>query len=136
AIEQTRAAAGSTAPRVTIAHGLPASVSPNTARMHVQTVLHDATSEGMLRDARVIEGAGFFAVDAETDRSNAEIEAYVQRFLQERVRMSELHPDAWPPVVVRDPRETAAKLAASAGDKYSYRELDDITDLISRTLKG
>src|SRR4029077_6791463 len=38
-------------------------------------------------------------------------------------------------IVVRDPEETAAKLAAVAGDKYSYRELDDYTELITRTMK-
>jgi multidrug efflux pump subunit AcrB len=31
---------------------------------------------------------------------------------------------------------TATKLVAVAGDKYSYRELDDFTDLITRSLKG
>ena len=49
---------------------------------------------------------------------------------------SEFHPDIWPPVVIRDPAETAAKLAAVAGDKYSYRELDDFSDLIKRTLQN
>jgi multidrug efflux pump subunit AcrB len=37
--------------------------------------------------------------------------------------------------VVRDPADTQARLLAVAADKYSYRELDDYTDLITRTLK-
>ena len=32
--------------------------------------------------------------------------------------------------------DTESRLAAVAGDKYSYRELDDFTDLIGRTLQG
>ncbi len=58
-----------------------------------------------------------------------------ERFVHERLRASEFHPDSWPAVVIRDPRETTAKIATIAGDKYSYRELDDYTDLIVRTLK-
>src|SRR5262249_37107716 len=37
---------------------------------------------------------------------------------------------------IHDPRETESKLAAVAGAKYSYRELDDFTALIQRTLQG
>jgi multidrug efflux pump subunit AcrB len=59
----------------------------------------------------------------------------VQRFLRDRLRASEMHPDAWTAIVVRDPADAEAKLAAVAGDKYTYRELDDYTDLITRTLK-
>ena len=44
----------------------------------------------------------------------------------ERLRASEFHPDAWPAVVIRDPAEAAARLAAAAGDKYTYRALDDV----------
>ena len=41
-----------------------------------------------------------------------------------------------PPVIIRDVSETRAKLASVAGSKYSYAQLDDFTDLISRTLLG
>src|SRR5262249_11725938 len=54
--------------------------------------------------------------------------------LTERTRVSEFHPDAWPPVIVRDPAKTQEILTAAAGDKYTYRQLDDFTDLIKRTL--
>ena len=45
-----------------------------------------------------------------------------------------MHPDAWQPFTVRDPGQIEARLAAAAGDKYSYRELKDYTDLMKRTL--
>ena len=47
-----------------------------------------------------------------------------------------LHPDAWPPVAITDPRQTKAKMMAVAGDKYTYAELEKFTDLIQRTLNG
>ena len=57
-------------------------------------------------------------------------------WVKENLHRSEIHPDAWKAVFIRDPEETEAKLAAVAGDKYSYRDLDDYTDLIGRTLQG
>jgi multidrug efflux pump subunit AcrB len=64
------------------------------------------------------------------------IQAFIRRFISERLKRSELHPDAWEPVIIRDPAETRAKLAVVAGDKYSYAELENFSDLIGRTLQG
>ena len=66
----------------------------------------------------------------------APIQAFIGRFIAERLKRSELHPDAWAPAIIRDPRETRTKLAEVAGDKYSYAELDNFSDLIGRTLQG
>ena len=54
----------------------------------------------------------------------------------EKLHRSEIHPDAWPTAFIRNPEDSEARLAAVAGDRYSYRELDDYTDLISRTIQG
>ena len=59
----------------------------------------------------------------------------MKQFIGERLQSAEFHPDAWPPIVVRDPKEVQAKLKAVAGDKYSYRQMDEFTDLIEKTLK-
>jgi multidrug efflux pump subunit AcrB len=132
---RAQATPGNTSPRVTIAHGLPTSIEAGAVRPPVDLFVEAATADGVLRDARVIEGSGFVAIDAATDADDAALEAYVQRFLRDRLRASEMHPDAWTAIVVRDPADAEAKLAAVAGDKYTYRELDDYTDLITRTLK-
>jgi multidrug efflux pump subunit AcrB len=71
-----------------------------------------------------------------TDADDSAISGHLLRFVRSRLQASELHPDAWPAIIIRDPREAETKLAAVAGDKYSYRELDDYTDLIVRSLKG
>jgi len=59
----------------------------------------------------------------------------VRGFVRERLHSDEIDPDVWQPMVVRDPQETETKLSAVAGAKYGYRELDDFTDLIQRTLR-
>ena len=38
-------------------------------------------------------------------------------------------------MVIRDPAETRARLLAVAGDKYTYREMDDLTELMKRTFQ-
>jgi multidrug efflux pump subunit AcrB len=122
--------------RVSLAHGLPSSINPHSAREAVDLFIRAATADGYLTDVQMLEGPGFIGVDGATSKDDAVIREYVQTFLRQRLHASEMHPDAWPPILVHDPSETAAKLAAVAGDKYSYRELDDFTDLITRSLKG
>src|SRR5262249_12024591 len=121
AIEDARAqAAGSSSSRVTIAHGLPESIEPDAVRPPVELFVEAATADGILRDPRVLQGAGFVAVDAATDADDAAIQKYVGTFLRDRLRASEMHPDAWTAIVVRDPSDAEAKLTAVAGDKCNY----------------
>ena len=49
--------------------------------------------------------------------------------------MYDFHPDAWGPIIIRDPQSTRDRIAELASDRYSYRQLDDFTDLIQRTLQ-
>src|SRR5262245_16316629 len=137
AIESVRATAtpNGSRPRVTIVHGVPGSVPTDAVRRPVRLFAEAATAAGMMADARLIEGAGFVGVDGVSDKDDATIREYAWRFVREELRVSEFHPDAWPAAIIRDPAETGAQLAAVAGDKYSYRELDDYTDFIARTLK-
>jgi multidrug efflux pump subunit AcrB len=130
-----RARANAEGERVTVAHGLPSSIPSGAVRPAVDLFIQAATAQGLMRDARVIEGPGFVGVDGASDQDDAAIARFVARFVEEGLRQSEMHPDAWPAIIVRDPAKTEAHLARVAGDKYSYRELDDYTELISRTLK-
>jgi multidrug efflux pump subunit AcrB len=134
AIERVRAGA-SPGPRVTIVQSLPLSVPTALVRRPVALFAEAARLDRALRDVRIVEGMGFIALDGISDQDDAAVRQYVQRFVEERLRASEFHPDTWPAIVVRDPAGTYAQLAAIAGDKYSYRELDDFTDLMVRTLK-
>ena len=70
-----------------------------------------------------------------TDFDEEALLGSAQRFIRERLRTSELHPDSWGAAVIRNPQEAKAKLTEVAGDKYTYRQLDDFTDLIARTFQ-
>ncbi len=87
-------------------------------------------------DLHVITEPGFIGVDGVSDASDEALLGYTRQFINERLQAADFHPDSWQPVVIRDPNEARSKLASVAGDKYSYREMDDFTDLIEKTLKG
>jgi hypothetical protein len=90
----------------------------------------------MISDPQFFEGSGFIGVDVGTRLTDDELRKDRDRLILEKLHRSEVHPDAWPAALIRNPEDSEARLAAVAGDKYSYRELDDFTDLISRTILG
>jgi hypothetical protein len=97
--------------------------------------MQQATQDGVFRDPRLLESDRFVGVDGVSDSSDAAILAHIHRFVEQALRVSEFHPDAWRAVVIRDPATTRERMQAVAGDKYSYREMDDFTDLIRRTFQ-
>ena len=137
-IEQTRAGEGPKAPqpRVSIITSFPLSISPTLVRQTFQEVVNLGARNGVLRDLHYFEAPGFVGVDLSTDLSDAELRALGNKLIEEKVNRSEIHPDAWVAMYVRDPQDTEARLTEVAGAKYSYRELDNYTDLIQRTLQG
>ncbi|PYS95533.1 MAG: AcrB/AcrD/AcrF family protein, partial [Acidobacteria bacterium] len=144
AIEETRGAGqtGRGAPagsgpgqRVSVVACAPPSINPRALKRPIDLLVRDAASSGFARDVRPVIGPGYIGIDALVEHTDAEILAFINGWIQERLHSSEFHPDLWPPAVIRDPRDTRARLAAVSGDKYSYRELDDFTTLIKYTLQ-
>ncbi|MBP1602672.1 MAG: AcrB/AcrD/AcrF family protein, partial [Acidobacteria bacterium] len=114
----------------------PQSISREAVRRPFDLLVGIAEKEGVLRDARRFEGPGFVGVDGIPSTDDPQIVAYGENLRRERLHQSEIHPDGWGPLLIHDPSETKLKLAEAAGDKYSYKELDDFTDIIARTLIG
>jgi multidrug efflux pump subunit AcrB len=135
-IERLRAGADGGAPRATLVLNIPEAVTGRVIRQYVDIFLTAATADGTLRDPRVGWGPGFLCLDAATTVGDSALIGYTQAFVERSLRASEIHPDAWPPIVIRDIADTRARLSAGAGDKYSYRELEDYTDVIRRTLQA
>jgi multidrug efflux pump subunit AcrB len=120
--------------RAAIIYSFPRSISPDSMRNLFEYAARFTAHQGTMRDIRVVEGSGFIALDGTTTLSETELLHAIQAFARERTVISEFHPDSWQAIVVFDPSETEAKLATVAGEKYSYRELDDFTDLIQKTM--
>lgn len=137
AIEKTRAQAPAAqgASRFTIVVNFPQSLGARIVHPGLEAFADFTREKGFARDIRLIEGAEFIGLDGVSDDDDAKLLGYLQQFVSERMQSSGFHPDTWRPAIVRDPKATRDQIAAAAGDRYTYRELDDFTDLIAKTLK-
>ena len=123
-------------PRVSIVSAFPQSVAPELVRQSFESIVNAAVQTHVIADPHFFQGTGFVGADVSSKHSDAELRAIADHFLSDKLHRSEIHPDAWPAIFIRNPEGTQTALAAAAGDKYSYRDLDDFTDLIARTVQG
>src|SRR5262249_6367429 len=87
-------------------------------------------------DPRVVHGPGFLGIDLRwTDTDRALVDR-VETVAGEHLRIRELHPDVWSMTVIRQLEDTEARLQASAGDRYTYKQLEAFTDTLQRRLRG
>src|SRR5580700_9323059 len=121
---------------VSIVYCFPDSVPEDSVERTIRSFVGFAEAKQVLSKTQVLHGPGFVATDGLTSASDAEIATVGRTFVETRLHESEFHPDAWPPVIVHDPAQVGAALAAAPGNKYTYRQLDQYTDLLARTLAG
>ncbi len=138
AIERTRAGLARNAPqpRVSVIYAFPLSVAAGPVRTDFENIARIAGQRKTLSDLHFFEGPGYVGLDASTNVDDATIRQRGEQLIQANLHRSEIHPDAWQPAIIRDPADTEARLAEVAGAKYSYRDLDDYTELLQRTLQG
>jgi multidrug efflux pump subunit AcrB len=118
--------------RATLVVAFPPSINSQALRRVAQEALRALGGDSY---AQLIEGPGFLGIDLSSQKSDAQLVAELVAFAQDRLRLSELHPDVWRPVVIRDLKDTAERLRTVVGDRYSYRQLDEYTDTIQRYLQ-
>ena len=122
--------------RFTIVSALTQPVSPRIVQDPLNLLADYLKEKGVASDLHVITEQGFVGVDGVSDSSDDALLGYTRQFINDKLQAADFHPDSWPPAVIRDPSEARAKLSAVAGDKYSYREMDDFTDTIEKGLKS
>ncbi len=124
-----------TAERAALVVAFPRSINTQPLQRLRDLLLHHLAERAVGQDLRPLQGPGFVGIDGIVPIDDAALVALVFQFARERLGATGFHPDAWQPVVIRDSQDTAARLAVVVGDKYTYRELDNMTDLIQRTLQ-
>jgi multidrug efflux pump subunit AcrB len=122
--------------RATLVQVLPAAASEQSVRRKVELFARFLADKGLGFDARTSIAPGLALLDVRTDKDDAGLLLAVQRFMEERLRASEFHPDAWPVAIVRDPAKAAEALAPVAGSRYGFRDLEVYTEEIMRTLQA
>jgi multidrug efflux pump subunit AcrB len=122
--------------RLSLVVAFPRKVNRNTVTRTLDLFIAWLQERYPQRDARPLNGAGFAGVNmaATENLDDAALLALAREFLNDRLGLQRFHPDAWPLVVIRNPADSLQKITAAGGDKYSYRELDDMSELITRNL--
>ena len=136
AVEAARAGAANPKGHVALVACYPRSIPTDAARRTMSGFTAWAQQQGLVSGARTFDGAGFVGLDGESTKNDAQILGGIETFFLDKLPGAELHPDVWRTAIIRDPSKTEEGVASIAGDKYTYRELDDYTDLIMRTLQG
>ena len=137
AIDEARAVDGRGGPNaVSLVLCYPMGLSRSAVEKQVAAFERSAEEDGILEGAVVLSGNGFIAVDGRPTLDEGRIVAHTNQFYATRLQPSEINPDVWPLVIVRDTAKVEEQLQAVAGPKYSYAELDRFTDLIARSLLG
>ncbi|HTR63002.1 MAG TPA: efflux RND transporter permease subunit [Candidatus Binataceae bacterium] len=139
AIEAARegAAANAKSGRVALVTLFPQAIGTDNVVRVRDALMHFLSAHDRARDVRPIDGNGFAGFDG-APAPGVNLQKQVDDFIADHVGTSvfpAVHPDAWAPVVIVNPAETESVLKASAGDKYSYHQLERYTDLIQRALE-
>ncbi len=121
---------------VSIVVCFPESVPVESVARALRLFVQDAEAQHILSHTEIFNGPGFVVADGFTDKDDATLYAAGRAFTQSRLHESEIHPDAWPPIVVHEPEKLGPSLAANPGNKYTYHDLENFTDLLSRALRG
>lgn len=101
-------------------------ISRDTVARAAERYLARGRAMGALEDGAVVWGGSFVALDYLV-LDDVALEQLDPLFWREELGGELPHPDVWGPIRVRGLDEVRARLQEHAGDKYSYRELDDFT---------
>ena len=135
-IRRVREGAAKKEGRATIVYSFPATVDPRPLRRVLERLSAFAETRGLASDIRFFEGTGYFGIDGATTQTEQQIKDGQLAFLRNQMNTAEIHPDVWRALVVFDPKETEAKLRDVAEARYSYRDLDDFTDVLKKRLQS
>src|SRR5580692_452427 len=124
-----------TQPRRSVVVVFPKSIDSDDVERKLSWATRDMATQHLCSDMRVFSGAGFTGVDLATNLSTPDLQSALRKFANQNLQTDELHPDAWEPAIIDEPANTTAALQSVAGDQYTYRDLDDFTDTLQRSLK-
>lgn len=110
------------------------SVDYRMIERHAELMARYLKDEGVFKDYLIYSGPSLVVIDAFPEKGDGAVAQALERYVSTRVRPSEVSPDMWEPVLIRNPKDAKKELAEATGSKYSYRELEEFTDLITRRL--
>ncbi len=134
AIQAVRAGSTSGTARTSLIISFPQSALTQALRDDVAALGQFLESSHRAIDVRLLDRPTFLGLDAVMLGDEPSIIEAAHQFARDQMQTSDLSPDVWPPVLIHDPSEAEARLAEAAGPRYSYRDLDEYSDLLRRIL--
>ncbi|MEK6224339.1 MAG: efflux RND transporter permease subunit, partial [Thermodesulfobacteriales bacterium] len=123
------------AQRLSFVVPLPSSVDNTALNKVIELLTINLLEDGIASDINQLNGASFIGLDLTPLVNEEVLYEHITTFSKEKLGHSSFHIDAWDPVLIKDPSETKKKLKAVDGDKYSYRDLENITELMAETFQ-
>ncbi len=114
---------------------LPSSVDNTALRSVIELLTINLLKDGIASDINQLNGTSFIGLDLTPLVNEEALYEYITTFSKEKLGHSSFHIDAWDPVLIKNPSETQKKLKAVDGDKYSYRDLENIAELMAETFQ-
>src|SRR5262249_28266743 len=121
--------------RPTLIVGLPPALTKRQMERERDEMERQIKSDGLTATPTPLDGQDFIGLDLRGEIDDKTILASARKFIEDRLQSTGFQVDIRQPVVIRDTGQIASRLRAVAGDRYSYREMDDFTDLVMRTLQ-
>lgn len=121
----------------------PSTVSPALVERIGRSLLQHLTDRGMVEDGQFVPMLGASAVDFRLapEFSEAKLHEELERWELGTVSAGLGHPDVWPGVIVKEPRDLAQELKRKCQEqpggiaRYSYEELHRFADLLQDRLR-
>ena len=120
--------------RVSLIYLFPTTLAEGSTADITEDFRRAAEAAGLLTDSTTFSGPGFSGIDASTTATDVALEGFVRQYIRTRLHESEFDPDVQGSVIIHEPEDAVSRIAAIAGAKYSYKDLDQYSDLLSRTL--
>ncbi|MEA4858738.1 efflux RND transporter permease subunit [Solidesulfovibrio sp.] len=130
------AAAGQAGGRTALAIVFSHAASPALVQRQTELLADYLGQKGFLADVTSAIVPNLVVIDGRYAVSAEALRRAVFDYALTHSHVSEISPDIWEPAVIGEPAEATAALAAVAGSKYGYRQLEAYTDRIARRLLG
>ncbi len=119
--------------RLSIVVALPTSVDTTALDNVLELLSINLLEQGVAAEIREISGPSFIGLDLTPQVNEQALADYITAFSKQKLGIESFHIDAWDPIIVKDTKDTFKNLKSVDGDKYSYRDLENISELIAET---
>ena len=132
---RSSAASGLDSNRLSLIVAMPGSVDTTALSSVLELLTSNLLEDGIATNIKQLKGTSFIGLDLSPLVDRESILEYTSTFSKEKLGLSGFHIDAWDPIAINKTSETIKKLREVNGDKYSYKDLENMTELMTETFQ-